>query len=114
MAMRRPRVEEQATESDFHAFFVRTIARKSDGENTRNISFMEPIGELVRQELKAQERTIAWFARKLCIDRSNVYRLFQKNSVDTDLLMRISIVLNKDFFSILARGLEEKQNSLQK
>lgn len=37
---------------------------------------MKPIGELIKEELMVQERTITWFARKLCIDRSNVYRLF--------------------------------------
>lgn len=72
---------------------------------------MRPIGELIKEELKAQERSITWFARKLCIDRSNVYRLFQKNSIDTDLLTRISLVLNKDFFAILAQGLEERRSS---
>lgn len=61
---------------------------------------MEPIGQLIKDELTAQERSVAWFARKLCLDRSNVYRLFQKNSIDTSLLMRISLVLNKDFFSL--------------
>lgn len=59
---------------------------------------MEPIGQLIKEELTAQERSVSWFARKLCIDRSNVYRLFQKNSIDTSLLTRISMVLNKDFF----------------
>ncbi len=63
---------------------------------------MEPIGQLIKDELTAQERSVAWFARKLCLDRSNVYRLFQKNSIDTSLLMRISLVLNKDFFSMLS------------
>lgn len=63
---------------------------------------MEPIGQLIKDELTAQERSMAWFARKLCLDRSNVYRLFQKNSIDTSLLMRISLVLNKDFFSLLS------------
>ncbi|MBO5268295.1 MAG: XRE family transcriptional regulator [Muribaculaceae bacterium] len=63
---------------------------------------MEPIGQLIKDELTAQERSVAWFARKLCLDRSNVYRLFQKNSIDTSLLMRISLVLNKDFFSLLS------------
>ncbi len=63
---------------------------------------MEPIGLLIKDELTAQERSVAWFARKLCLDRSNVYRLFQKNSIDTSLLMRISLVLNKDFFSLLS------------
>ena len=74
---------------------------------------MKPIGILIKEELTAQERTITWFAHKLYIDRSNVYRLFQKNSIDTDLLMRISLVLKKDFFSIFVHDLEEKRNSQQ-
>lgn len=72
---------------------------------------IKPIGELIKEELKSQERSITWFARKLCIDRSNVYRLFQKNSVDTDLLTRISLVLNRDFFAVLTQALEERRNS---
>ena len=72
---------------------------------------MKPIGELIKEELKSQERSITWFARKLCIDRSNVYRLFQKNSVDTDLLTRISLVLNRDFFFFFTQALEERRNS---
>ena len=74
---------------------------------------MKQIGALIKEELIAQERTITWFAHKLYIDRSNVYRLFKKNSIDTDLLMRISLILEKDFFSILAQSLEEKRNSPQ-
>ena len=113
-AMRRPQVEGQATESDFHAFFMSAPSPGSQMvKSTWKPSIMKPIGELVKEELAAQERTITWFARKLCIDRSNVYRLFQKNSIDTDLLMRISLVLKKDFFTILARSLEEKRNSQQ-
>lgn len=60
---------------------------------------MKPIGILIKEELLAQERSVAWFARKIHLDRSNVYRLFQKNSVDTDLLRRISQVLGRDFFA---------------
>ncbi len=61
---------------------------------------MKPIGILIKEELLAQERSVAWFARKIHLDRSNVYRLFQKNSVDTDLLRRISQVLGRDFFAV--------------
>lgn len=75
---------------------------------------MEPIGQLIKEELAAQERSVSWFARKLCIDRSNVYRLFQKNSLDTSLLTRISLVLNKDFFMILSDDINKKQNLQQK
>ncbi len=66
---------------------------------------MKPIGILIKEELLAQERSVAWFARKIHLDRSNVYRLFQKNSVDTDLLRRISQVLGHDFFAVYSESI---------
>lgn len=69
---------------------------------------MTPIGQLIKDELLAQERTVSWFARKLHLDRSNVYRLFQKNSIDTDLLSRISLILGRDFFEILSENIKER------
>jgi hypothetical protein len=72
---------------------------------------MKPIGVLIKDELAAQERTVSWFARKLHTDRSNIYRLFQKNSVDTDLLSRISVVLNKNFFALLSEYYTEKNDT---
>ena len=66
---------------------------------------MKPIGILIREVLLAQERSVAWFARKIHLDRSNVYRLFQKNSVDTDLLRRISQVLGRDFFAVYSESI---------
>ena len=68
------------------------------------------LGSLIKQDLMSQERTVAWFARKLCMDRSNVYRLFQKNSIDTMLLSRISSVLGKDYFIILSRNLHQSSD----
>lgn len=60
---------------------------------------MVHIGEIIKEELYRQERSISWFARKLYCDRSNVYDIFKRKSIDTDLLMRISIILNHNFFS---------------
>lgn len=74
---------------------------------------MEHIGQLIRQELRRQERSVAWFARQLSCDRSNIYRIFQKESIDTYLLVRISIILQYNFFSILSLCIE-KQILLQK
>ena len=70
---------------------------------------MRPIGILIKEELEKQERSITWFARKLSCDRSNIYRLFQKESIDTNLLVRISILLGKDFFSDLSDYVKEKE-----
>ena len=72
---------------------------------------MKPIGFLIKEELERQERSISWFARKLSCDRSNVYRLFQKESVDTRLLMRVSSLLKHDFFYDFSECLKEKRLS---
>ncbi len=70
---------------------------------------MEPIGSIIKEELERQERSVSWFARKLSCDRSNVYRLFQKHSIDTSLLSRISVILNRDFFSELSQNLPQNK-----
>lgn len=72
---------------------------------------MLPIGLLIKEELENQERSVSWLARKLHLDRSNIYRLFQKNSIDTGLLLRVSMVLNRDFFSDYSRDLSVRISS---
>lgn len=71
---------------------------------------MKTIGELIKEELKRQERSISWFARQLSCDRSNVYRILQKNSIDTNMLARISGILNHNFFEDLSRNMSEKKD----
>ncbi|MBQ8500756.1 MAG: XRE family transcriptional regulator [Bacteroides sp.] len=57
------------------------------------------IGRLIEAELHRQERSITWFANKLYCDRTNVYSIFKRESIDTALLLRISTVLNCNFFA---------------
>ena len=63
------------------------------------------IGHEIQQELRRQERSVAWFARRLACDRTNVYRIFDKESLDTRLLMRISTILVRDFFVLYSQQL---------
>ncbi|MDE6555458.1 MAG: XRE family transcriptional regulator [Duncaniella sp.] len=70
---------------------------------------MESIGTLIRQELERQERSVTWLARKLSCDRSNIYRLFQKHSIDTGQLFRISQILGHNFFEDISEGLPTSQ-----
>ncbi|MDE5856914.1 MAG: XRE family transcriptional regulator [Muribaculaceae bacterium] len=57
------------------------------------------IGKIIQDELRRQERSVTWFSRKIHCDRRNVYDIFQRSSIDTDLLLLISRVLNVDLFS---------------
>ena len=66
---------------------------------------MVHIGQLIKQELELQERTPSWLASKINCERQNIHNIFKRKSLDTDLLFRISQVLNKDFFEILSKEL---------
>ena len=74
---------------------------------------MKPIGLLFKEELLRQERGITWFARKLACDRSNIYRIFDKESIDTGLLLRISLILQRDFFLDYTHHFEQKRKDLK-
>lgn len=74
---------------------------------------MESIGNLIKQELEKQERSISWLARKLSCDRTRVYRILQKHSIDTYDLARISILLSHDFFADLSNELRNNSESFK-
>ena len=44
-------------------------------------------GTLIKEELRRQERSVAR-VRKLCCERTNVYSIFKRKSIDTALLLR--------------------------
>ena len=57
------------------------------------------IGELILKNLKEKERSIAWLARQINCNDANLGRLLKNNQyLYTELLLRISIVLEEDFF----------------
>ena len=58
------------------------------------------IGKLIKQKVKEQHKTSVWLAERLSCSRTNVYKIYDKKSIDTDVLFRISAILNFDFFSL--------------
>lgn len=58
------------------------------------------IGREIKAELHRQERGASWLAEKLHCDRTNVYNIFERQGIDTRLLERISIILNRNFFAL--------------
>ena len=65
------------------------------------------IGKVLQQKLKEEGKTVVWLANELGCHRTNVYNLFDKYSIDTQLLQRLSIILKFNFFSLY----EEEVNS---
>ena len=66
------------------------------------------IGNLIKQKLKEQQRSCAWLANKIGCDRSNLRKQLEYSHFYTDVLARISIALNHDFFKSLSEKIEEK------
>jgi len=56
------------------------------------------IGLAVRQKLDEQGSKIAWLARKVNCDPGNLHKHLQKEYIYPELLEKISIALNFDFF----------------
>lgn len=66
------------------------------------------IGPEIHKELIRQERSVIWFSRQLKCDRNNAYNIFKRSSIDTDLLLHISVILGKDFFLLLSNEIKGK------
>lgn len=64
------------------------------------------IGKIIEEELRSQERSVVWLSRKLNCNRTNVYKIFNRTSIDTELLLKISNVLKRDFFEPYTSRLE--------
>ncbi|MCF0200835.1 MAG: XRE family transcriptional regulator [Bacteroidales bacterium] len=60
------------------------------------------IGDAIRQRMKDNGQSVAWLARQLSCDRSNLHRKLAEPDMDTQLLWRISVVLHFDFFKLFS------------
>ena len=57
------------------------------------------IGNLIEKELDRQGRSAAWLAKSIYCEKSNIYKLFKRESIGIDQLIRISEVMDHDFLS---------------
>lgn len=65
------------------------------------------IGERIKQELKRQGKTSVWLAEQLGCHRTNIYKVYNRASIDTGMLFHISKLLNVDFFKMYSEALKK-------
>ena len=56
------------------------------------------IGIKIKQIFESKQMKLKDFAEEIGVARQNVYRIFEKDSIDTKLLIKISEVLGHNFF----------------
>lgn len=64
------------------------------------------VGSLVKLELRKQGYSVTWLARQLHKERSGVYKMLSRKSLDISTLMMVSVVLNHDFFADISKMLQ--------
>lgn len=56
------------------------------------------IGRIIKDELQSQRKSVVWLAEALGCNRTNIYKIFNRQSIDSELLFRISRVMGHNFF----------------
>lgn len=56
------------------------------------------IGQLIRTVFERNGMTVSEFARQLNCERTNIYTIFKRKSIDVELLINISKILKYNFF----------------
>ena len=60
-------------------------------------------GIIIKEELQKRGKTVTWFAEKMCCTRTHAHKIFRKQHLDTDILLRASLVLECNLFAIIAQ-----------
>lgn len=71
------------------------------------------VGKLIKDVFDRQPKgcTAAWLASRLNCDRRNVYKIFSRPYIDTDMLMRVSKALDHDFFLDLSESMKTERQT---
>lgn len=59
---------------------------------------MKHIGNFIENTIHNQGRSVTWFAEQLGCTRVTVYNIFRRASIETEMLYKISKILQYNFF----------------
>lgn len=87
------------------AVFLYIIYKCVYSNNASRVQMVN-IGHKIKEELVNQQKSVQWLAETCGCSRMTVYRILDKNSVDTNMLSNISRALNHNFFKDLAEDVD--------
>lgn len=64
-------------------------------------------GHIIKAVFDEQGRTVKWFATKMHCNRTNIYKMFEKPHLNSEIIARASQVLGHDFFLDISRLMNE-------
>ncbi len=66
------------------------------------------IGTRIKEIMEQKHRSVVWVARQIDCERTNVYNIFARQDINTNLLRQLSIILDHDFFKELSKDTFKK------
>lgn len=66
------------------------------------------IGKEIKKKMRARKMTVVGLSRELGCHRTNVYRIFESPTIDSGILLRLSVILSYDFFKLYSKDLSSK------
>lgn len=66
------------------------------------------IGKEIKKKMRARKMTVVGLSRELGCHRTNVYRIFESPTIDSGILLRLSVILSYDFFKLYSKDLSLK------
>lgn len=81
-------------------------------ESERSKKKMFHIGNFIKEELHRQQKSPGWLADAINCERPNIYNIFNRQSMDSELIARISIALNINIFAILADSIADEMSHI--
>lgn len=65
------------------------------------------VGKQIRRVMEEKDHSVKWLAEQLCCDRTNIYKIYKKPNIDTDLLQIICSILHYNFFIDISNEIDE-------
>lgn len=69
------------------------------------------IGQLIRQKMEERGMTVSSLSRAYGCSRVNMYKIFDKSSIDTAMLLRFSQLLDFNFFQSYSDELLQRRQT---
>jgi len=65
------------------------------------------IGKMIQNKMIDDGRSVQWLAKKLHCGTSNIYKIYEKSSINSELLLHISYALETNFFAYYSYELDK-------
>ena len=56
------------------------------------------VGHIIKAVFDEQGRKVEWFAKRMHCNRTNIYKMFEKQHLNSEVIARASKALDHDFF----------------